>query len=357
MSERKARMTDRERIEALFRREKPDRVPIWIASYGYSMLHVGASIAEYYNNPQVSLDAQRQTCRDYGWVFMPFAGGIIGAWEFGGEQKWPSGEFEQSPTVTRRPIENEEDAWNLKMPDVKHTGAIPIRMEFSKLSSKESFDNEPFNVVLLSGWPFTVAAELPGPEKFIKWLIKSPEVAHHLLRLSTDYQLELIKYWVDTFGTSSMLTLGGEATSANQLIPAEMFETYNMPYLQEMNQKILAMGCKHILCHICGEHNANLPYWAKVPMGDPGIISIGHEIKLETAAEYFPNDIILGNLEPRIVQTGTPDEVYEATRKNVEDGKKLPTGYIFSVGCELPPKSPPENVMAMTKAVNDFGWY
>ena len=61
MSERKARMTDRERIEALFRREKPDRVPIWIASYGYSMLHVGASIAEYYNNPQVSLDAQRQT--------------------------------------------------------------------------------------------------------------------------------------------------------------------------------------------------------------------------------------------------------------------------------------------------------
>ena len=41
----------------------------------------------------------------------------------------------------------------------------------------------------------------------------------------------------------------------------------------------------------------------------------------------------------------------------VKKGKKLSTGFIFSPGCEIPPKSNPENVMAMTKAVNDFGWY
>ena len=51
------------------------------------------------------------------------------------------------------------------------------------------------------------------------------------------------------------------------------------------------------------------------------------------------------------------EEVYEAARKNIEEGKRLPGGYIFSPGCQLPPKADPGNVMAMTKAVNDFGWY
>jgi uroporphyrinogen decarboxylase len=54
---------------------------------------------------------------------------------------------------------------------------------------------------------------------------------------------------------------------------------------------------------------------------------------------------------------GNPDEVYEATRKIVEEGKKIPGGFIFSPGCDLPPRSPVDNVRAMTRAVGDFGWY
>jgi uroporphyrinogen decarboxylase len=108
---------------------------------------------------------------------------------------------------------------------------------------------------------------------------------------------------------------------------------------------------------VCGEQNLNLPYWAQIHFGSPGIVSVGHEVKLETAAKYFPDDIIMGNLEPAIIQTGTPEEVYEATRKVVEEGKQIPGGFIFSAGCELPPRSPVENVRMITKAIDDFGWY
>ncbi|MBW1768047.1 MAG: uroporphyrinogen-III decarboxylase, partial [Deltaproteobacteria bacterium] len=58
-----------------------------------------------------------------------------------------------------------------------------------------------------------------------------------------------------------------------------------------------------------------------------------------------------------IIQTGTPEEVYEASRTVIEKGKKLPGGFIFSPGCEMPPMAPIENVRMMTKAVNDYGWY
>ncbi|MBN1629534.1 MAG: methyltransferase, partial [Thermoleophilia bacterium] len=75
------------------------------------------------------------------------------------------------------------------------------------------------------------------------------------------------------------------------------------------------------------------------------------------AADLFPDDIILGNLDPAIVQTAGPQEVYEAVRKTIEVGKKIKGGYIFSPGCDLPPRAPVENVRMMTQAINDFGWY
>lgn len=352
-------MTDRQRIEVLLNRQKPDRVPNWPFSVrGFSAVYANASIADAYNKPEVSLAAQRKACQDFGWVFLPRIGYVVlGGWEFGGDIKWPSGEFAQAPTVARFPVETPDEVMNLEMPDVKNSGIIPINMEFSKMSSQERLDNEPFNVASVLVGVFTAAGNICGTERLVKWLIKKPEVAHRLLRLATDYLVELARYWKDTFGIDGVLPMSFEPSSANQIISPKHFEEFALPYNKELHQKLLDMGYKHIFCHICGEHNLNLSYWAQIPMGDPGIISIGHEIELETAARYFPNDIILGNLETAITQTGTPEEVYEASGKVIEKGKKLPGGFIFAPGCELPPLANPDNVMAMTKAVNDFGWY
>jgi len=87
------------------------------------------------------------------------------------------------------------------------------------------------------------------------------------------------------------------------------------------------------------------------------IAAIGFIRAIETAVKYFPHHIIMGNMDPTIIQIGTPEDVYEATRKNVEEGKKLSGGYIFAPGCQLPPMDSPENIMAMSRAVNDFGRY
>lgn len=358
MAERKGIMTDRERIEAMLRREKPDRVPNWPLAFGFCTLYTGGTIADAYNKPDVFLAAQRKTCHDFGWVYYPLMScPSTLASEFGGDIKWPSGDFSQAPMITRSAVETVEEAWNLKMPDVRRTGTVPIRLEYCKLSSQERLDNEPFNIMSWTGGIFTGAANIPGLEKMCRWMLKNPEVAHHLMRMTVDYYIELAQYWKDTFGIEGVLPFTGEPSAANQIISPKQFEQFAMPYIKEVCETLLAMGYKHILEHICGEQNLNLPYWAQIPFGDPGIISIGHEVKLETAAKYFPNDIIMGNLEPAIIQVRTPEEVYEATKKNIEDGKKIPQGYIFSTGCELPPIAPVDNVMAMTRAVNDFGWY
>ena len=363
MAERKARMTDKERIEALIKREKPDRVPIWpFAAAGFACVYTGTSVADAYNKPDISLAAQRKTCQDFGWVFVPIiAYAAMGAWEFGGEIKWPSGEFAQAPMVARLPVETVDDIWELKIPDYATSGFVPIQTEFYKLSSKERLDNEPFNVTAFSaGDGFSTAGNIIGPEKLCKLTLKKPEAAHHLIRLATDYTKNGAKYWKDTFGLDKdgVLPLGGTVTTDNRLISAKITEEFALPYMKETYEYVMSLGYKVIYSHLCGEQNQNMPLWSQITMGDPGIIGIGHEVELETAGKYFPNDIILGNLEPAIIQTRTPDEVYEAAKKNIQDGMtKCPGGYIFSPGCELPPMSPPENVMAITKAANDFGWY
>ena len=351
-------MTDEQCMDALLNHRKPDHVLHWgYVPWGFGTLYVGGSIADAYNNPEVCYAGQRKVAQDFKWVFAPIMLYTNGAWEFGGEIEWPTSEFSQSPSAVRRAVDTPEEAMNLRMPDVKNAGAVPIWMEFCKLSASEKLDNEPFNVTFPFDGPFTMAAEICGPEKLARWLIKKPEAAHYLLRLATDFLIEFAQYWVDTFGTENLLAFNAEPTTSNQIISPRMFKEFALPYLKELHEKMLTMGYKTIFCHICGEQNLNLPYWAEVPMGNPGIISIGYEIELETAAEYFPNDIIYGNLDPSILMVETPEGVYEATKRVVEKGKKLPTGFIFGPGCEMPPRTSPDNIRAMCQAVNDFGWY
>jgi uroporphyrinogen decarboxylase len=89
----------------------------------------------------------------------------------------------------------------------------------------------------------------------------------------------------------------------------------------------------------------------------PSILSFGHEVDLDDASRYFPDDILFGNVEPAIIQSGPPEHVYQECVTCIEKGMKHPGGFILSNGCGLPPRAPAYNVWMMTKAVNDCGWY
>ncbi|MBW2144184.1 MAG: hypothetical protein JRG75_07290 [Deltaproteobacteria bacterium] len=141
-------MTEKERVHALLRREKPDRTPIYPMCGGFAMVYAQCSIADAYNKPEVSLAGLGKTTRDFGWIYAPAIGyACYGGWEFGGEIKWPYGEFDQAPTLTRHPVSTEEDVWNLEVPDVETAGIVPLMVACNKLAMQETSDNKPFRVV------------------------------------------------------------------------------------------------------------------------------------------------------------------------------------------------------------------
>jgi len=351
---RQDRMTVAERMDAILAGKKVDRVPFYHFILGFCARNVGYPVATIYSDPEKSFQAQLWTLEQYGFDGGPDYGyASYGGWEFGGEVKLPDGEYEQAPSHGSFPVQSEEDVWKLRLPDVKKTGCIPLAMEFSKLQDRFG---TPISVVF--GGNFTIAGNICPVEILCRWLIKKPEVAHRILRLATDHIVEVVQYWADTFGAERVIPNIWEPLSTNEIISPKQFETFVLPYLKESSEKILAMGIKHVYYHICGEQNLNLPYWSQVPMGDPGIVSVGAQVDLTTAIKYFGDTcIIAGNIEPAVIQTGTPKEVYELCKQAIEKAKYAPRGYMLMSGCEIPPMSPPHNIYVMRKAIDDFGWY
>lgn len=154
---RKDRLTDEERLEALWNREKPDRVPIWPLPLGFSTLNVGCSINDFYTEPKKSADARRWTCEQYGWQPTILCLGALTAFpaeEFGGEIEWPTAERAQAPSVALTLVETEEDVFSLKVPeDLEQVGTIPMTLEATAHALKGK--------TVSGGYIFSCGCELP----------------------------------------------------------------------------------------------------------------------------------------------------------------------------------------------------
>jgi uroporphyrinogen decarboxylase len=348
------RLTRAERLEVLLGGALPDRVPFFSFALGFCARNVGFPVADIYRDPEKSFRAQELTGEQYGYDNDPFYGyASYGGWEFGGEIKYPDGEYEQAPAHGGFAVREENDVDKLTLPDIGTAGMLPLAMKFSRIQVEH--DISPSLVV---GGPFTIAGNICSVDKLCRWLLKKPDLAYRLLRLATDHILDIIRYWANTYGKGRVSVQIWEPLATNQIISPKQFEKFVLPFQVELHEKILAIGVRYILCHICGDQNGNLPYWAQVPMDHPGIISIGKEISINTAIQYFgKTEIIAGNIEPAMLQTGTPRQVYECCRQAIEDGKRAPQGYVLMPGCEVPVNTPPHNLYTMKKAVDDFGWY
>ncbi|NDJ77508.1 MAG: hypothetical protein GYB65_14745 [Chloroflexi bacterium] len=355
---RQETMAPHERMGAIMMGQKPDRVPFSPFIFGFCAKNVGLPVSTVYEDAEKSFFAQLRTAEMYGYDGAPLYGyASYGGWEFGGDIKMPRSRWEQAPVVAHYPVESEEDVDRLELPDVERAGSLPISMTFSRLQEKFGM---PITVQLVG--VVTLVGELCSVDRMCRWMIKRPELVHKLMRKAVDHLVDVAKLWVDTFPVERMQPFVGDATSANQVISPKQFEEFALPYQKEVHEKVLDMGVMSMFNHICGEQNLNLPFWRQIPHGRdgvPGILSFGHEVDLTTAIEMFGEDnIIAGNVEPRLIQNGTPEEVFAACVACLEKGKQAPNyRYMLMAGCEVPVEAPPYNLFTMRKAVMEHGFY
>jgi uroporphyrinogen-III decarboxylase len=355
-----SRMTQDERLEAVLNREPLDGIPFIHKGYGFCAKNFGIRNAEIYTNPQTSFKAQMLTMEQYGATRQPFYTFVsYGPFELGGEIQYPAPDNPvAAPSISRRPVKEPADFFSLELPDPRKAGCVPMMMEFARLQERHGTQ-----IAFICGSPFTHAANLCGVDKFMMWMLTDPEATRKGLDLMTQHILQVASYFIETFGKDRVLARCAAPSESNALISPDQFEQFALPSLQKLYQGVLDLGArKNLYFHICSDHSRNLVHWKKVPMGRdgaPAILSFGHEMKIKDLAGEFPNEIIAGNIEPRKVVQGTPDEVYEASKQCILEGKEYCARgrFIFMAGCELPYTTPPVNVFMMQKAVQDFGTY
>jgi uroporphyrinogen decarboxylase len=349
------KMTFEERTQAFMTHQPTDRVLLMILAFAFNGVNAGYTINEWYTDPKISLDSGRMTAELYGANWLPFGGYPgIGPWELGGEMKMPKGEFDQCPNVEPA-ISNEEEAWALEIPPIeklKETGYLPFYREFARIATSQGV---PF--VIPEYCPWTTAGNIFGIERLSRWVLKQKDLAHHAVRLATDFLVAFNQIIADEEGPQAFFPSTSTASAANNIISPKTFKEFALPYLIEYHNKLIEMGVPGILFHLCGEQNLNYEFYPEVPLPPGSVISISQEVDLDKASATFPDYPIAGNVNPSIVQLGKPEEVYEASRIAIEKGKKHKKGFALATGCELPPQSPPYNVWMMAKAVNDFGYY
>jgi uroporphyrinogen decarboxylase len=81
----------------------------------------------------------------------------------------------------------------------------------------------------------------------------------------------------------------------------------------------------------------------------------GYQVDLDHIASVMGGRVVLiGNVNPMLVHSGTPEDVREATRIVIE--KLAPhRGLIIQDGNNIPPGSPLENINAMMEAAEIYG--
>jgi uroporphyrinogen decarboxylase len=349
------RMTSKERMNALFQNIKPDRVPIGSLSIGFQLINCGYTLGDAYEDAEKSFWATKWTAEQYGWdpISQLSMTAVFGTEDFGGKVRAPKSVYERNLVVESYPVQDEKDVDQLKMPDPKTAGRIPIAMRFAQLQAEHDLP-----VFFASRSPFTMAADISGVAQFCKWLLKKPELCERLISLALEHITNVLRYWVETFGSERVYTWMIAPTESNQVVSPRLMAKFAIPPIVEYHKRVQAMGIKRFGFHICGEQNLNLPILSEVsPWTHPSVLSFGHEVDLDVAAKYFPQDIIYGNIEPAVIQTGSPEDIYRLCRVAIEKGKKAPGGFVLGPSCGFPISPPPVNVYAMTKAVHDFGWY
>jgi uroporphyrinogen decarboxylase len=357
MDSKKERMADQERLDALFNYRKPDRVPIgsqWM-SIGFNTVNVGGTITEAYDDPEKSFNAFLKTTEQYGWdhIFQCFRHTVSGAQDFGGKVRLPRGEYESALIVVSHPVTTEKEIENLQMPDPKTAGGIPKAMEFAELQEASGFP-----VSFCSRSPFTLAANICGLELFLKWLIKKPQLCEYLIQIALDHIINVLSNWAERFGSDRLFVWMSSPSESNQVISPKHFQKYALPYHMTYHERLKSLGIKSFGFHVCGDQNLNMPYLADAsPWINPSVLSFGHEVDIDAAAKHFQRDIIFGNINPVVLQYGSPEQIYELSRAAIAKGKRAPGGFVLAPGCDIPVMTPSGNLHAMTKAINDYGWY
>jgi len=217
---------------------------------------------------------------------------------------------------------------------------------------------------------FEMPQRLRGMDNFLCDLLADPSAAEAIL----DKLLELkIRFWDMTLGQLGdlidiVVETDDYGTQESQLISPQLFGKLIRPRLAELIAflKDRLAACKgggergYVLLHSCGNVRPLLEDFIEMGVDIINPVHVSAE-GMDPAGlkRDFGERICFwgGGVETqRILPTGTPQQVRDDVRRNVE-ALKDGGGFVFATVHNIQAEVPPQNIMAMWEALREFGRY
>jgi len=229
----------------------------------------------------------------------------------------------------------------LQRPDPLGGGRMHDRVKACELFSHHVGGDIP-----IMGWvegPMAQAVDLRGMSELMMDIYDAPQWVEDLFDWVTEMEIAFALAQIQA--GADLIGVGDAAAS---LVSADIYETMILPRERRIVQAIRDAGAFSRL-HICGNTTHLLPHMHR---SGAELIELDHTTDIRRARELCgPGTVLMGNFDPvAAVYSATPGQVMEACRRSHET---LGHPYILAAGCEIPPRTPRENIKAMFRYAHE----
>lgn len=250
---------------------------------------------------------------------------------------------DEVPTIIGQLIHNEDEANSLEIPEVgkARTG---IYVDAIRKASESICDRPVFAGMI---GPFSLAARLLNVTEIMMDCYDEPELVHLVLKKCTTFLINYARAYKEAGADGIVI-----AEPVAGLLSPSLEEEFSSPYVKCIVDEVQDDGFI-VVYHNCG---------GNTPKMIGSILSIGasayhfgNAVDMQEILKNMPQSVlVMGNVDPAgQICRGTVESVKEATLEVMKKCCSYPN-FIISSGCDIPPKSPWQNINAFFDAVEEF---
>lgn len=250
---------------------------------------------------------------------------------------------EEVPTVIGSIVSSEEDAKELKIPEIG-SGRTGIYIKAIE-EAVRLIEDRP----VLAGaiGPFSLAGRLMDVTEAMIYCYEEPDMVHMVLEKVSEFIIRYAEAYKKAGANGIVL-----AEPLAGLLSPDLAREFSADYVKKIIDKV--QNDEFIVVyHNCGNSTIQ-QIESIIDTGSP-FLHFGNAIRMEEIMPLIPTHIIgAGNVDPAgQLRNGTAESVRMATLDVLKVCSKYPN-FVISSGCDIPPLSKWENINAFFETVDEF---
>jgi len=329
-------MHSRERVLALLEGRPTDHLALMPITMMFAARHIGAKYGRYALDHRLLVEAQIRTAQDFAFDHVSAITETREAPDCGATIQC----FDDQPYALderRARLADKSALKDLECPDPLVAEHMRDRLQGLALLKQRVGDEK-----IVEGWvegPCGGAADLRGINTLMLDFYDDPPFVQELFEFVLQLGLRFAQAQIDA--GADLIGVGDPAAS---LVGPRLYERMVWPYEKRLIDGLHAIGTRARL-HICGDTRSILDGMGRLGCD---IVDLDSKVSMsEARTRMGPEQVLLGGIDPvRVLQNGTPEQVAAAV---AECHRQAGPRYIVGAGCEVPPDTPPENLLELTK--------